>query len=237
MRRRKSLPIADIEAAGYGAVWHGQKGFNGVAILAQGRHARTPADRASRRSRRHAQPLYRGRGRRARRRLDLSAQRQSDRHREVRLQAELDGAARSARQRTARSRAAGVLAGDWNVVPEDRDVFSVRAAAQRRARAARDPRRSGARIVNQGWTDALRALHPGRATSSTPSGTIRRAAGSATPASASTICSARPKPPTGCVGAGVDKWARAQEKASDHAPTWVELATKSCLLVRSGRRG
>ncbi len=27
------LPIADIEAAGYGAVWHGQKGFNGVAIL------------------------------------------------------------------------------------------------------------------------------------------------------------------------------------------------------------
>ena len=32
----ESLPIADIEAAGYGAVWHGQKGFNGVAILARG---------------------------------------------------------------------------------------------------------------------------------------------------------------------------------------------------------
>ena len=32
----ESLPIADIEAAGYGAVWHGQKGFNGVAILAKG---------------------------------------------------------------------------------------------------------------------------------------------------------------------------------------------------------
>ena len=30
------LPIADIEAAGYGAVWHGQKGFNGVAILSRG---------------------------------------------------------------------------------------------------------------------------------------------------------------------------------------------------------
>ena len=27
----EALPIADIEAAGYGAVWHGQKGFNGVA--------------------------------------------------------------------------------------------------------------------------------------------------------------------------------------------------------------
>src|SRR3954466_472667 len=32
----ESLPIADIEATGYGAVWHGQKGFNGVAILAKG---------------------------------------------------------------------------------------------------------------------------------------------------------------------------------------------------------
>src|SRR3989337_1820692 len=32
----ESLPIGDIEAAGYGAVWHGQKGFNGVAVLARG---------------------------------------------------------------------------------------------------------------------------------------------------------------------------------------------------------
>src|SRR5207245_6890275 len=32
----ESLPIADIEAAGYGATWHGQKGFNGVAILSRG---------------------------------------------------------------------------------------------------------------------------------------------------------------------------------------------------------
>jgi len=32
----EALPIADIEAAGYGAVWHGQKGFNGVAVLARG---------------------------------------------------------------------------------------------------------------------------------------------------------------------------------------------------------
>src|SRR5205809_6046764 len=31
----ESLPIADIEGAGYGAVWHGQKGFNGVAVLAK----------------------------------------------------------------------------------------------------------------------------------------------------------------------------------------------------------
>ena len=61
----EALPIADIEAAGYGAVWHGQKGFNGVAILAPRRHARAAPGRASRRSRRQPQPLYRGGGRRA----------------------------------------------------------------------------------------------------------------------------------------------------------------------------
>ena len=32
----ESLPIEDIEAAGYRGVWHGQKGFNGVAILSRG---------------------------------------------------------------------------------------------------------------------------------------------------------------------------------------------------------
>jgi len=32
----ETLPIADIEAAGYHGVYHGQKGFNGVAILARG---------------------------------------------------------------------------------------------------------------------------------------------------------------------------------------------------------
>jgi exodeoxyribonuclease-3 len=32
----ETLPIAEIEAAGYKGVWHGQKAFNGVAILARG---------------------------------------------------------------------------------------------------------------------------------------------------------------------------------------------------------
>ena len=30
------FPVKEIERAGYGAVWHGQKSWNGVAILAQG---------------------------------------------------------------------------------------------------------------------------------------------------------------------------------------------------------
>jgi exodeoxyribonuclease-3 len=31
-----TFPRLAIEAAGYQAVWHGQKGFNGVAVLARG---------------------------------------------------------------------------------------------------------------------------------------------------------------------------------------------------------
>src|SRR4029079_13327059 len=51
-----SLPIGDIEAAGYGAVWHGQKGFNGVAVLAKGdapklRRVGLPGDPGARHSR------------------------------------------------------------------------------------------------------------------------------------------------------------------------------------------
>ena len=32
----EGFPVADFEHAGYGAIWHGQKAFNGVAILAKG---------------------------------------------------------------------------------------------------------------------------------------------------------------------------------------------------------
>jgi len=41
----EGFPAAEFERLGYGAIWHGQKGFNGVAILA-----------------RDAQPVESGRG-------------------------------------------------------------------------------------------------------------------------------------------------------------------------------
>ena len=103
----ESLPIADIEAAGYGAVWHGQKGFNGVAILAKGdapelRRVGLPGDPDDSHSR-YIEAEVEGRDRR----LALPAQRQSGRHREVRLQDPLDGAAPRPRRRAARGGAAG----------------------------------------------------------------------------------------------------------------------------------
>ena len=81
----ESLPIADIEAAGYGAVWHGQKGFNGVAILAKGdapelRRVGLPGDPDDTHSR-YIEAEAKGRCRR----FALFAQRQPGRHREIRL--------------------------------------------------------------------------------------------------------------------------------------------------------
>jgi exodeoxyribonuclease-3 len=114
-----------------------------------------------------------------------------------------------------------VLAGDWNVVPEDRDVFSVR-ATQHDAVMQPEARNVWRRMVNSGWTDALRALHPDEPKLYTfwdyTAGCWQRDLGFRLD---HLLCS--PEVADRLQGAGVDKWARAQEKASDHAPTWIEL--------------
>ena len=67
------FPEAAIREAGYGAIWNGQKSWNGVAILARGEdpvetQRGLPGDPDGR-----AKPIPRGRGRRAGGRLPLSA--------------------------------------------------------------------------------------------------------------------------------------------------------------------
>ena len=56
------FPDAAIEQAGYGAVWRGQKSWNGVAILARGCEPVVDAHRAARRSGGRPEPLHRGGG-------------------------------------------------------------------------------------------------------------------------------------------------------------------------------
>jgi exodeoxyribonuclease-3 len=114
-----------------------------------------------------------------------------------------------------------VLAGDWNVVPEDRDVFSVR-ATQHDALLQPETRQAWRRILHQGWTDALRVLHPTEEKLYTfwdyTAGCWQRDAGFRID---HLLCS--PEAADRLRGAGVDRWARGEEKASDHAPTWIEL--------------
>ena len=217
----ESLPIGDIEAAGYGAVWHGQKGFNGVAILA-----------------REKSPDLR--------RMGLPGD-PDDSHSRY-IEAEVDGLIVASiylpngnpvgtekfdykirwmerlRDQAAELLAIErpvVLAGDLNVVPEDRDVFSVR-ATQHDALLQPETRAQWRQLLAQGWTDALRAFHPTDDKLYTfwdyTAGCWQRDAGFRID---HLLCS--PEAADRLVDAGVDKWARGEEKASDHAPTWVEL--------------
>lgn len=217
-----ALPIADIEAAGYHAVWHGQKGFNGVAILS-----------------RSGEPMLR--------QIGLPGD-PDDSHSRY-IEAEVDGLVVASIylpngnpigtekfdyklkwMERLRIHAAGllaaerptVLAGDYNVIPEDRDTFSRRAMAND---ALFQPESQAAfrTMVNQGWTDALRALHPDEPKLFTfwdyQAGAWQRDAGFRID---HLLCS--PQAADRLRGAEVHKWARAEEKASDHAPVCIEIA-------------
>ena len=221
----EALPIADIEAAGYGAVWHGQKGFNGVAVLAERRCSPScaasafpaiPTTPTAAISRRRSAGFVVG--------IALPAQRQSGRHREVRLQARVDGTPR----RPCRGAAGGRAADRPRAATGT--SFPRTATSSRSARRRNDARDAAAkraqacrRILHQGWTDALRALHPREEKLYTfwdyTAGCWQRDLGFRLD---HLLCS--PEAADRLQGAGVDKWARAQEKASDHAPTWVELS-------------
>ena len=218
----ESLPIADIEAAGYHAVWHGQKGFNGVAVLAK--------DTA---------PTLR--------RIGLPGD-PDDTHSRY-IEAEVAGVVVASiylpngnpigtekfeykLKWMARLRAHAaellaeekpvVLAGDYNVIPEDRDTFSRRAMAND-ALFQPESQQAFRRLVNQGWTDALRAFHPDEPKLFTfwdyTAGAWQRDAGFRID---HLLCS--PRAADRMIGADVHKWARAEEKASDHAPVAIELA-------------
>ncbi|MDQ3143657.1 MAG: exodeoxyribonuclease III [Pseudomonadota bacterium] len=218
----ESLPVGDIEAAGYGAVWHGQKGFNGVAILARGAAPALrlvglpgdPDDSHSRYIEAEAQgvtvaSIYLPNGN------PIGTEKFDYKLRWMARLAD-HAAALLAEERPT------VLAGDFNVIPEDRDTFSRRAMAND---ALFQPESQAAfrSLVHQGWTDALRAIHPREERLFTfwdyQAGALARDAGFRID-----HLLLSPQAADRLQGAGVDKWARAEEKASDHAPTWVELA-------------
>ena len=216
----ETFPEADIRAAGYGVVWHGQKSWNGVAVLARG-----------------SDPVERQRG------LDGEPEDEHSRYLEVEIGdlivasiylpngnprpgpkfdyklRWIDRLADRARVLLAEERAV-VLAGDYNVIPNDDDTYSVR-AMQEDALMQPESRGGFRALVAQGWTDALRTRHPGGGVWTFwdyQAGAWQRDAGFRidhllmSPMAADRL-----------IDSGVDKTYRGREKASDHAPTWVTL--------------
>ena len=218
----EALPIADIEAAGYDAVWHGQKGFNGVAILSRSdapvlRRVGLPGDPDDSHSRYIeaevggviVASIYLPNGNPiGTEKFDYKL-RWMDRLRE-------HAATLLAEERPV------ALLGDFNVIPEDRDTFSRRAMA---GDALFRPESQSAyrSLVNQGWTDALRTVHPDEPRLYTfwdyQAGALARDAGFRID-----HLLLSPQAADRLLGAEVHKWARAEEKASDHAPVMIQFA-------------
>ena len=216
----ETIPVAAVETAGYGAIWHGQKGFNGVAILARG-----------------AVPTEVRKG------LDGEVEDDHSRYIEadvfgVRIGClylpngnpvpgpKFDYKLRWMDRLNAHAAALlsleipVVLAGDYNIVPTDEDIWrpdglAGDALVQPQSRAA------FRRLAAQGWTDALKACHPDARL-----WTFWDYQMNAWPRDAGFRIDhlmLSPEAADRLIDAGVDRDYRGQEKASDHAPTWITL--------------
>jgi exodeoxyribonuclease-3 len=155
----RQFPRAAIEAAGYGAVWKGQSAWNGVAILARGAtpvltRDRLPGDEADTQSR-YIEAAVSGI-------LIASLYAPNGNPRPgPKFDYKLAWTERLLRH-AADLLATGVpviLAGDYNIVPEPRDVYETRSYDEN-ALVQPESRELFARLVAQGWTDALRKKHP-----------------------------------------------------------------------------
>ncbi|MBZ9739716.1 MULTISPECIES: exodeoxyribonuclease III [unclassified Mesorhizobium] len=215
------FPHDAIEKAGYGAIWQGQKSWNGVAILARGR-----------------EPIETRRG------LPGDLDDAHSRYIEAAIEGVLVGCLylpngnpapgpkfdyklrwferlRSYSAELLALKTPIVLAGDYNVMPTDLDVYKPErwrddALFRPEVRAAFHS------LSEQGWTDALRKLHPDERIY-TFWDYFRNAWGRDAGLRIDHLLLS-----PSIVGrlheAGVDRYVRGWEKASDHAPAWIELA-------------
>ena len=223
----QEFPKTAIEKAGYGAVWCGQKSWNGVAILARGR-----------------EPIV------TRNALPGDANDTQARYIEAAVQgvvfaslyapngnpqpgakfayklAWLDRLVAHAAELLA-ANVPVVLAGDFNVVPTDRDIYPTKSYAKN-ALVQPQSRARFQRLLDQGWTDAIRTLHP-----DAPMYTFWDYMRNRWPRDAGLrldhlLLSAQAAQRLGA--SGVDRDVRGREGASDHAPVWIELRERAAAM-------
>ena len=218
------FPRLEIEEMGYSVETHGQKGFNGVALL-----SRLPLEDVRRGlpgdDDRRAGALDRGavvRGPAARPGLRaLPAERQPGAGAEVRLQARLDGAAAGPRRGPGRRRGGGGGPRRLQRHPRGEGLLERRGAGSATRCSCRRPARPSGGSVNLGLTDALRAVDQGpgiytfwdyQAGAFQKNWGIRIDHVLLTPQAADRLETC-----------GIDAETRSREKPSDHVPIWVTL--------------
>jgi exodeoxyribonuclease-3 len=113
-----------------------------------------------------------------------------------------------------------VLCGDYNVVPTDADIYNPK-SWRKDALLQPESRECYERLLAQGWTDAIRQLHPGAAVYTFWDYFRQHWQRNAGMRIDHLLLNARAA--LSLQSAGVDAWVRGEEKASDHAPAWVQL--------------
>lgn len=217
----EKFPADAIKGAGYGAIWHGQKSYNGVAILARG-----------------AEPLERRRG--------LPGD-PDDTHSRY-IEAEVNGLVVgclylpngnpapgpkfdyklrwfdrliSYGQQLLGDGAMSILCGDYNVVPTEID-----AVVPRRwlgdAVYFPESRRAYAEMLANGWTDAVRRIHPDEGIYTYWNFSYRGGYDRSSGLRMDHLL-VSPSLSDKLRNAGVDVELRGWEKPSDHAPAWIEV--------------
>ena len=113
-----------------------------------------------------------------------------------------------------------VLAGDYNIVPEPRDIYET-TSYRDNALVQPESRALFARLLEQGWTDAIRKVHPDE-TVYTFWDYMRNRWPRNAGLRLDHLLLSKPLVRR-LVDAGVDRDVRGAEHASDHAPAWIEL--------------
>jgi exodeoxyribonuclease-3 len=224
------FPEAAIEAAGYQSIWHGQSRWNGVALLSRiGEIHETrrglPGDPDDIQSRYIEAAvggmiiagLYLPNGNpRPSVKFDFKLRWFDRLHDHLASLIDLDVPV--------------IIAGDYNVMPTDMDVY---APDRWRDDALFAPEVKAAyrRLLDQGWTDALRHLHPHETIYTFWKywrGAFERDAGLRIDHFLlNPVASKR------LIAAEVDTRPRGWEKTSDHAPVWIELGEAAKKLHRN----
>lgn len=217
---QEKFPRVAIENAGYNAIWHGQKSWNGVAILARGLEIEEI-----------------GRG------LPGDPEDIQSRYIEARIEGivvcclylpngnpintpkfdyKLEWFKRLQKRakQLLKFNIPVVLAGDFNVIPEDMDAYKPE-HWMRDALFQPESRAAYKKLVGQGWTDAVRYLYPEERIYTFWEYFRQSFARNAGIRIDHFLLS--PELKDKLKAAGVDKEVRGYEKTSDHAPVWIEI--------------
>ncbi|MBJ7574789.1 exodeoxyribonuclease III [Luteimonas sp. MC1828] len=217
----ETFPVDALEKAGYGSIWQGQRSWNGVALLGRDTvpvesRRGLPGDPADAQSR-YIEAAVHG--------IVVAGIYLPNGNPQPgpKFDYKLEWMARLARHaRTLVGLPHPVaIIGDFNVIPTDDDVYDAK-AWRKDALIQPETREAYFALLEQGWTDSLRHVH-GEQRIYTFWDYFRQHAERDRGLRIDHLL-LNPVLAKRLKGAGVDRWVRLQDKASDHAPTWVEIA-------------